>query len=547
LHYHTFYHQSTAATAWATGIDLTPLIHSLTWMPFALAGCALVWALTQRFLAKGAAGTTWAGPLAVLIAGLGGAVQPSAKLFMGGLSTTGVAYLSPTQNLGVMLALALCLVVVDQLRGKSPRALWFLIVVLTLAAVGAKSTIVPMVGCGFALVAAIQLALKRNARTALAGGVLCVAVFIGALITLFGGESWGTQVKPFETFAQLPPYPGLRHGPGIDHAAQLLAAAANLLSWGLAGCGLLFLGRKRRDPAVVFLVGFSIAGFVAALLTTQSGLSQMYFLRTAFPVIAVLACIGLAQLVSRLGDRRGAYLVAAAGTAGLVALALSRWGTADLRGVKGPWLWTAGVLIAVAVLIGVGWKLLHRAGSITTAIVAAGVSAAMIGAVLVPVQALFSDSTLRRAFIHTYPGGATAAEAGAARWLKNNSKPRDLVATNAHCTVRRGTLCDSRHFWVAALSERPIVVEGWAYTNRANKIAITTGVDSNLLPFWDRQLLAVNDTAFTSPSPAVIERLRESGVRWLYADHRAGPISPNLQQYAQLRHATADATIYELR
>ncbi|MCV5968794.1 hypothetical protein, partial [Lactococcus petauri] len=30
MKYHSFYHQATAATAWATRIDLTDLIHSLT-------------------------------------------------------------------------------------------------------------------------------------------------------------------------------------------------------------------------------------------------------------------------------------------------------------------------------------------------------------------------------------------------------------------------------------------------------------------------------------------------------------------------------------
>jgi hypothetical protein len=97
------------------------------------------------------------------------------------------------------------------------------------------------------------------------------------------------------------------------------------------------------------------------------------------------------------------------------------------------------------------------------------------------------------------------------------------------------------------LTERPVLVEGWSYSNQANKISMATGVNPSLLPYWNEDLLAVNDLAFTSPSPAVIERLRKSGVRWLYADHRAGQVSPNLKQYVRLRHATLDATIYEIR
>ncbi|HET6985140.1 MAG TPA: hypothetical protein VFI00_00945 [Kribbella sp.] len=39
-----------------------------------------------------------------------------------------------------------------------------------------------------------------------------------------------------------------------------------------------------------------------------------------------------------------------------------------------------------------------------------------------------------------------------------------------------------------------------------------------------------------------IELLPQAGVRWLYADRL-----PVLGQYVTLRHAAADATIYELR
>ena len=49
MKYHTFFHQVTAATSWATGMELTELIYALVWLPFALAGCALVFAVTKRF------------------------------------------------------------------------------------------------------------------------------------------------------------------------------------------------------------------------------------------------------------------------------------------------------------------------------------------------------------------------------------------------------------------------------------------------------------------------------------------------------------------
>jgi hypothetical protein len=118
----------------------------------------------------------------------------------------------------------------------------------------------------------------------------------------------------------------------------------------------------------------------------------------------------------------------------------------------------------------------------------------MIGAALVPLQALVSDKASNLVFAHPGRGGATAAEAVA-----------------------------------------------------ANRIALITGTNPSLIPYWNREELAANDVAFTTPSPTAIERLRNAGVRWLYADNRAGKVSPALRSYVQLRHTTTDATIYEIR
>jgi len=542
MKYHTFFHQATAATAWGTRIDLTDLIHTLSWLPLFLAGCGLVYTLTTRFAPTSETGATWAGPLAVLIAGLGGAVQPLAGQGLGGVSTAVAAYLSPTQNLGVLIVLALCIVAVDLLRTSAPGSRWVLLVLLALVAAGSKSTILPLIGIGFAF-AFLQLGLtRRNTRPAVLGGVLSLAVFVAALITIFGGSTWGTQIKPFETFVQLAPYAMVIDNP---HAA-LLSAATTLLSWALAVSGVFFVGRKWRDTGAAFLLGVAVAGLLGTLLTTQSGISQLYFVRTAFPVIAVLASVGLANLVGRLGDRRAVVLVSAAGLLGLAGLAVARAESAELRGVKGPWLLTVAALCLAAGLVAVAWKALRRPGNVFVALVAGAVAASMIGATLVPLQALVSDKASDLVFAHPFRGGATAAEAGAARWLRRNSAPGELVATNAHCIIKRDGVCDSRHFWLAALSERPVLIEGWSYSNQANRIALATDGNPSLIPYWDREELAANDAAFTSPTSAAIERLHKAGVRWLYADNRAGTVSPALRNYVRLRHATVDATIYEI-
>lgn len=181
--------------------------------------------------------------------------------------------------------------------------------------------------------------------------------------------------------------------------------------------------------------------------------------------------------------------------------------------------------------------------------VAALLTAGMTGAMLLPLVSLVTDEgAAGRLFTQPRSGGPTREEADAARWLEANSRPGELVATNVHCQREWPGGCDSRHFWIAALSERRLLVEGWAYTNRANRVAVATGQNPDLLPFWDPDRLAANDVVFTHPTAATVQRLREVyGVRWLYADTRAGEVSPALAQYAHLRHATADATVYEFK
>jgi hypothetical protein len=555
MKYHTFFHQVTAATAWGTGVDLTSLIYALSWLPLLLAGCALVFVLTQRVLAPTGAGrltgTRWAGPLAVVIAGLGGTLQPLHDVGLGGLAMAASAYLSPTQNLGMMLALVLVLLSVDLFRGEPPRSRWVLVILIALAASGAKATILPLALGGFGLVFLTRLLARRpaqrSARTAVAGGLAMLVIFVGSVIVIFGGESSGLQVKVAAVFMQLPPYGSLRHGTGVDRGAQLLVAAVCLVAWGLAVAGVLFLRHRWRDPATVFLAGFAIAGFVAMLLTSQPGISEVYFFRTAFPVLAVLSCVGLVALVDRLADRRGAVLVAVCGLLGLLACGATRAASAGLAGAKTPTLLMVAALAIVAAVIAVGWKLTRRGGHIVTAFLAALVTAGMVGAVTVPLESVVSKDAARLIYARAGRGGSTEAEAAAARWLKDNSNRSDLIATNAHCSIRRGETCDSRHFWIAALSERKLLVEGWSYTNHANRISVATGKSYSQVPFWDKDLLAVNDAVFTSPSVATVERLRRSGVRWLFADRLAGEVSPELMQYVRLRHATADVTIYEIR
>ena len=62
----------------------------------------------------------------------------------------------------------------------------------------------------------------------------------------------------------------------------------------------------------------------------------------------------------------------------------------------------------------------------------------------------------------------------------------------------------------------------------------------------DPELLALNDSAFTDPTPEVLEELRGRGVRFLFANDMAGEVSPRLDELATKVFAQGPVTIYEI-
>ncbi len=574
MKYHYFYHQLTAAISWATGIDLTELVFTVGFAPVFLAGTALLIPLAQRLTAR----ARWTGPVAVLVASMGGVLQVYPGVQLPTEQTTTYIWSSPTQNLGGALMVLLAVIGVDLLRRDRNRVTWLCFVLAAAAAAGSKATVLPLVLCGFGLALFVRLLGRRIDRAALIGVLVSAALFVLVVVVVFAGESSGLVVKPWQVFYRLQFYRLINFVPypGVDNHAVWVTGLVVCLSWTLGTAGLLaaLIPTRRwfRDPGVPYLIGIAIAGFAAMLITDQSGNSQLYFHRTAVPVIGVLTAYGIWLAVSKARARVPGVFVLLAMAAGVGASAMARqivrvtppFRTPDgrLTGLTGPWLWNAGLVLGAAILLAVLWKLVRRRARIALLLCAAMLASLTGAGLLLPLWNLrHTEAIAVSPPGHTRPVGPSATQAEAARWLRDNSDPHDLVATNAHCVIHYGTVCDARHFWVAALTERHVLVEGWAYTNRANAEVATNGVNPFKLPFWDEQLLADNDAAFTSPElredllrkppyelRAALKKLHDHyHVRWLYADVIYSRIPPELAQFADLRYDGLDAQIYELR
>jgi hypothetical protein len=92
-----------------------------------------------------------------------------------------------------------------------------------------------------------------------------------------------------------------------------------------------------------------------------------------------------------------------------------------------------------------------------------------------------------------------------------------------------------------------MLVEGWAYTSTAVAEAKKLGVSNTVVPFWDPALLADNDEAFSKPSAAAVDLLRDRyGVHWLFADAARTDLDA-LDRVADLRERRGAFAVYELR
>jgi hypothetical protein len=139
------------------------------------------------------------------------------------------------------------------------------------------------------------------------------------------------------------------------------------------------------------------------------------------------------------------------------------------------------------------------------------------------------------------PGALTVA-----RWLREHSRPDDLVATNAHCRWGLEDPCDSRHSWVAALAERRVLVEGWTYTT-LNLNSWRPGLLVQNIPFWDEERIRLNDAAFDTPSRETIGLLRRRyGVGWLFVDERLVRSTSTIGEFADLQARSGDYALYRV-
>lgn len=550
--YHWFANAHIAADALVSGVDVLVVGARLWYLPVYAAIIVLTYLLAARLAAA-----PWAGVLAVALV-----VVPSALAPVRWIAAVGAESLIP-QSPSQIFGLPVLLVLIGTLAGivAAPnggavrRGEWILLMLFAMLSAGSKSSILPTVLAGLLLVLVVTWWRRRTDPTrslapTLAATALVALVLLPASRLLAGGSAGST----LGFLTAVDQTTALQHATALERAGvigtPLLLSLAGIIGLLIAVqfAGVLLAWPLRHDPRAVLLAGCVLAGFGALMVVHHPGGSQLYFMRGVMPIVAVLTAWGAAHAVRR--EARSVAVTAGAAALGVVA-GLAGWAAVALAGgtQQGPQTGITRlalallVLAACAVLAVAFLRVRRRPHWSRTAVVAAA-----LAAVLVP-SAVDSGRSVVATMRLPGPSQLSAAQIAGTTWLREHTPVATVIATNVHCSsgpTHPG--CDSRAFWVTGLGERQAYVESWGYTDQAQaaakRLTGTLHVNYSRVPFFDPARLRLNDTAFTAPSADILARLYAAGVRVLFADATAGPVSPALASLAQPIFRDTGVTIY---
>ncbi|WP_433373649.1 hypothetical protein ACQPZX_02320 [Actinoplanes sp. CA-142083] len=554
LHYHYLSDADMATASMITRIDPATMLLRL-WLPAIAALTAVVTAALVRQLA----GKWWAGAIGGALAVAGFPLVLGAPTIAAG--SQALSFLSPSAVFQLPLVALLLSIAVDVLRGRPVGWAWLLVFPLALACAGSKSSSLPPIVAGLAAAGLPVLIWHRERlKTTLAlFGLVLAAMFVG--LKLFSGGGAGVlTLQPLTFLYLVAPYKqtlgvhDLNDGvfpPGIAHASAggLLFVAALLVWWALMQAGRL-LGITmivRRDPSAWLLAGLTVAGAGGMWLLWHPSASQGYFYTGVLPFASALTVWLLAE---RARGTRPVYAGLAAGFVWSVIVAfIGLWFFDPPAHTVTSWSWALlRPVLLTALVAAVGAFLLrHRRKAIPIALLAA-VLGAGVGAFAFN-TAKTAGASLRNNTAPSPSRMVSKDEMAAAQWLDHEAGKNDVIATNVHCQLlpNRAKVCDARAFWVVALTGRRALVESWAYTDQAVAANNVNGLKYVYQPAPYPDRFALNERVFAKGAAADVDELRTRyHVRWLFADSRYGPVSPQLAKVATVRHTAGPVTVYEV-
>jgi hypothetical protein len=438
---------------------------------------------------------------------------------------------------------------VEDIPPVGATAAYVVATILLLASSGAKASSIPVVLAALLFTfVVLWIVNKRVPWSVLWIGLTTIGAQLFAVAVVFNFQTYGVTLGPVQG---LKPYWADAHG-WTWPLVVIGVWVAFLLNMEMRTFGvvpLLWKRRLRLGPEQWFLLGGGIAGPAIYLVFYQPSSGNQYFTRSGFAFAIILSAWGFAEVYERAKLSRRATIALAAFAAvfaGLTIIAqLAFAGPQPAGGDFTPLVslleWAA-VLAAVGLVGGVAWWALGRT---RPAMRGRGGIVLLTAILIAGAPGLIMDEVKSS----RYPNGGAYApismpksRVDAARFVRDHSRPTDVVATNVHCLqfFEDGT-CDPREFWLSAYSERSVLVEGWGFAPRQSL------QPSLWAPFWDPAKLQLNDEAFAAPTPQLLAQLRDQyDVHWLVVDRTTSTESPLLIQYATKVYDNGRMAVYEL-
>lgn len=555
LNYHWLANAHVGALARGAGIEITHLT-TMGWTVVAFVatiGLALGFA---SYLSRGIGAGVLAATMVVFTP-----MFALDRAISGGV-TGNFIMLSPSHIFALPITVALIWLIVVLVQESRSRQLLVLpsFIALLLVCQGAKVSTLPVVLCG--LLAALFFALVTRKRRALLMALTITGFGTLALTwPLFGGGGGGSAFELLATARDRPIYLAsddelAAHGWRGD--LSLLLGFQVLLTLNHLWAAAAFAGFRWRQ-----LTGWLLGGMIAAALGVtyvldHPGQSQLYFAMGMQPVVAVVGAVGVVVLLRRAvrqgrpGVTRGLLIAscAAGGIVGALILHESRIDHLSLPMIA----LHLGIIGGAAALVFASATWLNR--QLTFAVAACFVLAFSMGATVLQDAKLPTNRPLSASFVAAQNPPATAdpyklnADELAALSFIANSLPRDaMLATNVHCrSIVQAETCEQRGFWVAGLGQRQVLLGGWAYTNLGRSTQGQPPTEWHVLnPYPDQELFSLNESAFYDPTTEGLNQLRILGVTHLFADSRAGEVSPLLGELCDVAYANDTVTVCELR
>ncbi|WBQ04936.1 hypothetical protein [Kribbella sp. CA-293567] len=526
-----------ASAHWITSVELDVLTQRMAPLAFllltVLGAAAVGVVLTGRAVAAPiAAGlTVAAGELAAWPWAVDARLFNDSPFSLGQLT-------NPSQAFSTVLMLPLIAVTPMLLRRKPTQTRAHVIGMLVAATVliaaisATKASALPVYAAGLAAAwVYLTVQARRLNLRALVLGVGIAACYAFTFFVVLRRSPSGIEFKPGKTFRHLMDVMTPLH----TTAAVLVIASIVVIGWLMPAVGALLIKRRLpRDPMVLFLLVGLMASVIAAGLLYDAGQTQVFFVRTGFVYGVLLATWGLGSL-----DRKQYYVAAAGLLIGAAAIYWGRYRSEESCTTANCFAQPIVVALVIAVIGAGALGLLLRLKRRMWAVVAVAVA---LGLTVSPTMASLKEFAAPplTAYESIAPGGIEGA-----RFIRRNSGPNDLIATNIHCRRADADRCFTGSYWIAGYAERRVLVEGWAYNQRVDDSY--AGDEKVQGTYWDLERRRLNDQAFTEPTRELLETLRTRyGVQWLLADERVGTPPDALEKLAPLRFHYGTVRIYQV-